>query len=79
MLSPPQVYCPKGESEINLRKEPALSLNTVIQKVKCGENVEVTGEPQQGDNDTWLPVTFKSKTGFIAKKHLIRKANIDKQ
>ena len=78
LLGTYSVYCPKGEPEINLRKKPALSPNTVIQKITCGENVEVTGEPQQGDNEIWLPVTFKARTGFIAKKHLVRKATVQK-
>lgn|GEM_PF-2030314 len=78
LLGTYSVYCPKGESEINLRKNPVLSPNTVIQKVTCGENVEVTGKPQQGDNEIWLPVTFKSRIGFIVKKHLVKKASIQK-
>ena len=72
------IYCSKGEPAINLRRQPSLSKNVIIQAVKCGENVEVTGGPHQADNETWLPVAFKSQTGFIAKKHLTKKADIQK-
>jgi hypothetical protein len=72
------IYCPKGEPAINLRKQPNLSKNVIIQAIKCGDSVEVTGGPHQADNETWLPVIFKLQTGFIAKKHLVKKANVQK-
>ncbi len=61
------IYCPKGEPSINFRKQPSLSRNAIIESIKYGDSVEVTGGPHQADNETWLSVTFKSQAGFIAK------------
>ena len=56
---------------VNMRKQPVFDVN-VITCVPTGATVTTSGESRKGSGLTWLHVTYKKQSGWIADKYLQR-------
>lgn len=64
------IDCRPGEKIINLRREPSLDPKGIIGGITCGRAVEVKGASQKVDNETWLPIIYGDKSGYIVMSRL---------
>jgi uncharacterized protein YgiM (DUF1202 family) len=58
---------------VNMRKQPVFDVN-VIECVPNGAVVTADGQTKKGSGLTWLHVTYKKRSGWIADKYLHRGA-----
>lgn len=56
---------------VNMRKQPMFDVNVIV-CVPTGAVVTADGQSSKGSGLTWLHVTYKKQSGWIANKYLQR-------
>jgi len=55
-----------------MRKTPSIN-GTFVVCVATGETVEADGATKKADGHTWLHITYKTNSGWVASEFLTRK------